>query len=373
MNILKLTLLNLLLLTGPVLLAAPASVDPAVADPLAEALPILQTKYPDFNALDYKPGDRLSDLIARSNGKISLSAPGTAPAAIPSPSVPVTLPDNILYWRLASFTPEKSWPDAGAQLQQAAPSAVGIILDLRSNVAPDDYRGAAQVLGFFAPNDNTHFRSGSAKADDHAGDSPVRLPGGPSSFHSPIVVLTNNQTTGAAEALATCLKADGALVVGRATAGRMGMFEEQRLSTGQVLRFFVSPAGSDESAAVIQMPPHALTWNQPVTPDIALTVDDQAEKAALDLIRDNHVLDVIQESAERHRMSEASLVQGRDPEWDDYLASLEKGPVLLSLPRVHDTALISALDSLRAIRFFQRPLPAQATANASPSASTSIQ
>ena len=55
-------------------------------------------------------------------------------------------------------------------------------------------------------------------------------------------------------------------------------------------------------------------------------------------------------------MSEASLVQGQDPEWDDYLSSLEKGPVLLSLPHIHDPVLIAALDSLRAIRFSQGPI-----------------
>jgi hypothetical protein len=103
-------------------------------------------------------------------------------------------------------------------------------------------------------------------------------------------------------------------------------------------------------------------------------VDDHTEKAALTLIKDNQILDVIQESAERHRMSEASLVQGQDPEWDDYLASLEGRPVLLSLPVIHDVVLISALDSLKAIRLSQRPSPpAQATADASPSASTSVQ
>ena len=81
-----------------------------------------------------------------------------------------------------------------------------------------------------------------------------------------------------------------------------------------------------------------------------MTVHDHDEKAALILIKDNQILDVIQESAERHRMTEAALVQGQDPEWDDYLASLEQRPVLLSLPVIHDVVLISALDSLKAIR-----------------------
>jgi len=349
MNIVKLALVSLLLLTGPALLAEPPAVDP-----LAEALPILQAKYVDFKALDYKQGDHLSELITRSNGGISLSVPETVSG--PLPIITTTLPGGIIYWRLASFTPEKSWMDMATQLEQAAPSATGIILDLRSNVAPDDYHGAAQALKFFAPEDSALSKY-DAIGIDHGGPvPPTRMP---------MVVLTNNQTTGAAEALAACLQADGALVVGRATRGKAAVFEEQKLSSGLVLRFAV---------ATISLADGTPLWGHPLVPDIALTVDDRAEKGALVLIKDNHILDVIGESPERHRMSEASLVQGEDPEEDDYLASLERKPVLLSLPVIHDEVLIRALDSLKAIRLSQRPSPpAQTTANASSPAASSIQ
>jgi Peptidase family S41 len=360
MNILKLTLLSLLLLAGPILWADPPVVAPSSApDPLVEALPILQAKCIDFQTLNYKPGDSLSDLIARSNGKISLGVPGTS--STPSPIVTTTLPDNIIYWRLASFVPQKSWMDLATQLEQANPSAAGIVLDLRSNVAPDDYHGAAQVMGLFASGDSTL-----SKYDAIGIDHGVKIPDHP--IHAPIVVLTNGQTMGAAEALAACLKADGALVVGRPTRGDAAVFEEQKLSSGQVLRFAV------ENITLADGTP---LWGHPVTPDISPTVDDRAEKGALILIRNNHILDVLQESAERHRMSEASLVQGQDPEWDDYLASLEQKPVLLSLPIIHDVVLVSALDSLKAIRFSQGPVPAPAqttaTANVSPPPSASVQ
>ncbi len=82
---------------------------------------------------------------------------------------------------------------------------------------------------------------------------------------------------------------------------------------------------------------------------------------------------MIQESAERHRLSEATLVQGQDPEWDAYLASFEKKPFLLSLPAIHDVVLISALDSLKAIRLSQRRTTSPSAGEASPQASASIQ
>lgn len=371
MNILKYCLLIALSLTGALRAESTAVVPPPVpADPLAEVLPVLETKFPDFATLNYKPGDHLTDLIARSNGKLALTTPPLLSTAMIL-KAPVTLPDNVLYWRLATFSPEKTWLEIGSSLQQIAPATTGVILDLRSNLTPDDYRGAAQVLGFFAPDDITHFRLSSGATDP--AKAPFRLAPGQFSFHVPIVVLVNNQTNGAAEALASCLKADGAIVIGRATAGRIGVFEEQKLNSGQVLRYYISSVGSEaDASSLFHVPQHPLLWSQPVTPDIALSVNDRAEKAALVLIRDNRINDVIGESAERHRLSEASLVRGQDPELDDYLASLEKGPVLLSLPVIHDNVLISALDSLRAIRLSEAPSsPATTTAKASTPATTS--
>jgi hypothetical protein len=299
-------------------------------DPITQALPILQAKYVDFASLHYKEGDRLSDLAARSEGRISLRMPGTQP---PSPILTAVLPDNIAYCRLGSFSPGKGWADLVIDLNAmiVMQHTTGFVVDLRGNAA-SDYAGAARMLGLLIPTDTSLLRYARASTPVPA---VARLNG-------PIVVLTNGQTAGAAEALAGCLKADGALVVGRATAGTG--FEEDKLADGQILRF----------ATALPVVPGD-TMIRPVTPDIAEKVDDRNERAALTLIRDNHVLDVIQESSERKRMSEATLVNGQDPEWDSYLATLQGAPVLLSLPRVHDPVLVSALDSVRAIRFSELP------------------
>jgi hypothetical protein len=360
MNALHLSL-YFLLLAGTALRAdPPAAIPPTATDPLAEALPILQAKYIDFKALNFKEGDHLSDLIVGSKGEISLIAPSTASAFVSAPILTASLPGGIIYWRLASFIPAKSWLEMKTQLEQAGPDSPGIILDLRSNVAPDDYAGAAQVLDLFAPADPTLSKYKTA-GPVHG----VTLPGHP--FHPPMIVLANHQTTGAAEALAACLKADGALVVGQATSGTAALFEEHRLSSGQILRFATAPIFLADGTPL---------WGHPVAPDIGLTVNARVEKGALMLIQNNHISEVIQESAERHRMSEASLVQGDDPEWDDYLASLEKKPdahFLLSLPPIHDVVLISAIDSLKAIRVSQRSLPAPPRAGAVSPTAASLQ
>ncbi len=102
------------------------------------------------------------------------------------------------------------------------------MLDLRDNVSPDDYAGAAQVLAFFAPGDASLAAKGAP-----ASVTPPHLDG-------PVIVLTNGLTAGAAEALAARLKIDGALVVGRTTAGTA--FAQRKLSNGETLRFAIAAA-----------------------------------------------------------------------------------------------------------------------------------
>ncbi len=368
MKALHLLSLSILFMTAPIIWADPIAIaSSSSTDPLAEALPILEAKYAGFKDLNFKPGDRVSDLIARSSGGISLVTPDSVSGS--STILTAVLPGDVIYWRLSSFTPKTTWSDLAESLAQANPAPTGVVLDLRSNLEPDDYSGAAQVLAICSPADMTLSKLGKGTSDN-PGVKPVNQ-----GIHFPIVVLTNNQTSGAAEALAACLKKDGALVVGRPTAGRLGIFEEQKLSTGQLLRYFVAPILPLGSLAETKLRPAALPWNQPVVPDIVLTVNDKVEKMALILIRDNHVQEVIQESAKRDRMSEASLVEGQDPEWNAYLDSMEKKPDdhYRSLPPARDVALISALDSLKAIRLSQRAVPSPARVVALPPAAGTIQ
>jgi hypothetical protein len=332
----KFVLCSLLFFVAPILRA-----EPATSDLLAEALPVLQANYIDAKKLPAREGARLNDLIAQSSGSICLCAPETG--SPPAPIVAAFLPDNIIYWRLASFTPETGWSDLATQLNQwIGQNAEGIVLDLRSNMRPDDYAGAAQVASFFVPDKTALFTSRDVFGNDHAYAGTYQ--GTP--FHQPIVLITDKQTVGAAEVVTACLKARGALVVGQVTKGKAAVFTEEKLSSGQILRY---------ASARVYLPDGTELWGHPVNPDIGLTVDEQNEKNALALIGQHAVSDVVREATARHRLSEASLVQGENPELDDYLASREKKPdAAIAKPAVQDMALIDALDSLKAIRLSQK-------------------
>ena len=373
MNSINLSL-SLLFLTGSVLLAEPGAValpdstTPAVGttvpanDPLVEVLPILKKDYPDFPSLNYKPGDKLEDLVARSNGGISLISQDSGAS---TPIVTATLPEGVVYCRAASFTPKKSWADLAAEWKDEVQGnhSNGVILDLRSNETPQDIQGAAQMLALLAPDDKALARY--KPITDTGGSAPVPAYSAPeTAICGPVIILTDQRTTGAAEVLAACLKADGALVLGGQTAGKGAALTEQTLSSGKILRYIQGHINLADGSDL---------WGRPVAPDIAVTVDNRTEKAALVLIKHNDVLDVIGESPDRHLMSEAALIKGQDPEWDAYLASLEKKPALLSLPIIHDETLISALDSLKAIQVSQRRPETSTTTDATPPVTTSVQ
>lgn len=123
-----------------------------------------------------------------------------------------------------------------------------------------------------------------------------------------VVVLTNRETRGAAETLTATLQSRGALVMGEQT--------------------------------------------KDIFPDVTTTVNGREETKALAMIDRQQVDAVITETATRHRMSEAALVKGQDPEQEAFIASHEQAAPAAA-PATHDVALVEALDSFKAIRVLQ--------------------
>ena len=331
-------------------------------DLLGEAVPVLQSGYVDFSRLQIRPDEQLKDLVLSSGNEISLQSPPSAKVA-PVPILAALLPEQVVYCRAGSFRPASSWAGLAGQLGKWLGQGVqGIVLDLRSNDAPDDFDGAAHLAGLFLPGGTPlfdlrdahgHATSYSSLAPDLPAATGLTLPS-----TVPLVVLTDQHTSGAAEGLAASLRTHAALVLGEATAGEGGLFADHPLASGQVLHYLVGE---------VVMPDGAMLWDHPVMPDIDVTADAKKEQAALSLIGQQHIADVIGEAAQRHRMSEASLVKGEDPEIDASLAAQAAGPGGLSSPlATQDIVLVDALDSLKAIRFSQQADAAPAAGPSNP-------
>jgi hypothetical protein len=297
-----------------------------------ELLALLRANYVDFDKVHAKSAD-LPEMIAESQGGLSV-----APAAPSSVRMyAAMLPGNVIYWRAGSFTPATTWTDLAAEANQNAASAAGLILDLRSNTTPDDFGGALQVASFLSKGrPGLNFRQDTFHVASFSNSSVLQ--GQPT-----VIVLTNRETRGAAEILAASLQAQGALVMGGATEGKAAIFSEVPLASGNVLRY---------ATAHVYLSNGTDLWDRPVVPDVTTTTDAREEATALALIDHEQVDAVIHEYAPRHRMSEAALVAGQDPEQDAFIASHEQA-TRTQAPATRDVALLEAMDSLKAIRVLQ--------------------
>jgi hypothetical protein len=296
-----------------------------------EVLALLRANYVDYSKFK---GDDLGQMIAQSGGGVSV-APATASS---SHMFGTMLPGNVIYWRAGSFTPKTTWNDLTAQINKSSASAAGLILDLRSNTTPDDFGGALRIAGFLS-NGQTGLTFRQASFQVPAASDTGSLQGRPM-----LIVLTNRQTQGAAEILAAALQSQGALVMGEETKGRAAIFQEVPLNSGNVLRY---------ATAHVYLSNGVDLWDRPVVPDVTTTTNAQEEAGALALIDRQQVADVITETAQRHRMSEAALVRGQDPEQDAFITSHEQAAPAPQAPVTRDLALVEALDSFKAIRVLQ--------------------
>jgi hypothetical protein len=213
------------------------------------------------------------------------------------------LPDHVVYWRAGSFTPATSWGEMTAQASGAQPA--GLVLDLRSNSTPADFQGALRIASFLMQG-----QTGLVYHDVTFTPAAVAQPALQSA--PTVIVLTDRQTSGAAESLAAALQTRGALVMGQATSGKA-----------------------------------------PVVPDVTTPVQAGDEAQALALIDRQQVSAVICEDVNRHRMCEAALIRGQDPEQDSFIAAHEAATPAAQAPVARDLALVEALDSLKAIRVVQ--------------------
>jgi C-terminal processing protease CtpA/Prc len=283
------------------------------------------------------------------------------------PASPALLPDNIVYCRLASFQPASSWPELAGRFDKwIAQGAPGVILDVRSNSTPDDFDGAARLAGLFLPPGTPLFNvrvSGQQHSYASVGPESPGTPVAVLPATVPMIVLIDDRTTGAAEAFAAAFRNHGALLMGQSVPVQSASPAEPGGAAHPALH---------ELAEEIVLPDGTSLAAHPVVPDVGIVVDDKKEQAALALIGQEHIADVIEENAERHRLSEAALVRGEDPEITlSVVPGAVRGSPTLPLSTAQDAILVDALASLKAIRLSQgTPAPTPGRPNAPDSPGT---
>ena len=330
---------------------APPVVDPTPAPSLRQEINSLEptqiqkaVETLQANFLSSTSLDEASKQRALLEGLIRRLAPGVTITA-PSPSLPPTetypFLAEILDGRAGYLRP--GLLDAGTLSQMdvalasfTAKKIPSVILDLRAVPRGSGFDDAAEFAKRFCPKGKLLFsiRKPSAKGERMLMSDKEPL------FQGILVVLTDFDTSGAAEALAATLRANaGAMIVGSDTSGEAVEFSEFPLGNGRVLRVAV---------AEIVLPGNHTIFPGGVKPDIAISLAPNIQAEIFQVSREKGVSQFVFDTG-RTRLSEAALVANTNPEIESSEAQKEKGRLVL-----HDTVLQRAVDLVTAISFYKK-------------------
>ena len=256
---------------------------------------------------------------------------GETPRPEPSPFRAEILDGRVGYVRLGSIDPDNLAQLDAALKDFADEKAEGTVLDLRATPESSDFPMAAQFCERFVPNGTAMFSLVRPADKQEKIFTSSRAP----AFQGVIVVLADEDTAGAAEAVAAVLRRHArAMVVGTNTSGRAVEFAMLPLGGEHHLRYAVA------EARVAGLPN---IYPRGIEPDLEVAQSAEDKKVILDGALEKGIAGYVFET-ERARMNEAALVAGTNPEID----AEEAGSGLLDRP------LQRAVDLVVAIKLFRK-------------------
>lgn len=208
-----------------------------------------------------------------------------------------------------------------------------VILDLRGAPPSTDYEMAANFARRFCPKGKVLFNIQKPAAKQERILTSNQDP----AFSEILVVLTDEDTAGSAEALAATLRLNAeAMIVGATTKGEAVEFSDVALGEGKILRVAVAQVSLPEMGAI---------FPTGVKPDIAAALSPGVQEKIFAASREQGVSQFVFES-ERPHLNEHALVSGTNPEIepDDRANGNRDAPL--------DTVLQRAVDLVTAISFF---------------------
>lgn len=309
---------------------------------LQQAVQMLKGNYLNPEALNEAELNRamLSGLLTRlSGGAILLPDRATENSEATNPFSGELLDGHIGYLRLGALTPG-SLQAMDAKLQEFnGKKADAVVIDLRASPATNDFALAAEFAKRFSPKGKLLFalRKGSAKQERTFGSD--RDP----AFQGLMIVLTDGDTAGPAEAIAGVLRLyNKALLIGQSTAGRAVEFSDLPLNGGKFLRVAVAEA--------------VLPENQPLfpgglKPDVPVEMSAAEKRTVFAQSLAGGMAPFIFES-ERPHFNEAALLAGRNPEIES-VEPAQRRARAAEKPQVRDAVLQRAIDVVTSLSIYQ--------------------
>jgi hypothetical protein len=224
--------------------------------------------------------------------------------ADPQPAYSQKLGETTYYARPGSFDEQTArWLEE--RLREAREQeARELILDLRDTPHSADYQLAANLADLLVEKGRpllglTREPEGDPEQIFTSKNAPI--------FQGLLLVLTDTDTGGAAEALSAVLRDKaGAMIVGAPTQDRAVLYDQVKLGDGRVLRIAtgrVVVAGGEP------------VFPGGVTPDVEVSMPEEIQETIFDTSQEDGMGGFVFEE-ERPRLNEAALVAGRNPEID---------------------------------------------------------
>jgi hypothetical protein len=242
--------------------------------------------------------------------------------------------DRIGYLRPGAIDAESLTQIDAALSNFTEKSLKALILDLRDVAASSDFEKAADFARRFCEKGKLLFSVQKPSAKQERIFTSNMDP----AFTGVLVVLTDDDTSGAAEVLAATLRLNAnAMIVGTRTSGEAVEFQDTALGDGKILRVAV---------AQVVLPSSGAIYPDGVTPDIVAGLDAEEQAEIFKLSTEKGVSQFVFEP-ERPRMNEAALVANTNPEIDAEVFENRTAP-----PGLKDVVLQRAVDLVTAIRFY---------------------
>jgi Peptidase family S41 len=304
---------------------------------------LLKSNFTDPDAITDTELNRatVEGLLARLPRGITIFGKESAPAAGAAAFYSELIGGRAGYVRLGSLNNANLQALDRALNGFAAKKMNDLIVDLRASSATNDLSLAADFAKRFCPKGKPIFTVRKPAGRQDRLFSSDREP----IFRGLLMVLTDVDTSGAAEAIAAALRFHNkALIIGQPTAGRAAEYSDLPLPGSKILRVAVAEMISPDGRSLF---PEGVTPDLPVEMSLAekrQIFESSGEKGMGPFIYD----------AGRPHMNEAALLAGTNPELEAAEAAQQRRGRTPEKPPPHDPVLQRALDVVTSLEVYQK-------------------
>ena len=274
-------------------------------------------------------------------GVMLLPAKENGPAETPTVFYSEIIGGHIGYVRVGSLNAANLQALDKSIANFAAKNVNALVVDLRASPATTDWPLAAEFAKRFCPKGKTLFTLRKPAGHQDRVLSSDRDP----TFRGLVMVLTDDDTAGAAEAIAAALRFyNKALLIGQVTAGRAAEYSDLSLPSGKILRVAVAEMVSPDGRPL---------FPEGTKPDLPVEMSTADKRQIFQLSGEKGMGPFVYEGARPH-MNEAALLAGTNPEVEAAEAAQQRRGRAPEKPPAHDPVLQRALDVVTSLEVYQK-------------------